>query len=223
MPMGSRAMPRCGLAPGGDGHRREVGQGGQQQSCEQHRGSGAGRHRQHPFPGEPGGRQQRGQHRLRPVAQQRPRRPRAQPPEQKSSRPVLRQMKDLAGQEDAAAKPDGAAGVKRRAQRNRSGRGQGSRQVKGDHRGKQQCEAGGWRERVPVGGDEQQHPGAEQQAAEPEREPDGPAWTLGRLRRLPSPDALRRGGVEQAGLHPSPEALVPGAAHVRPSGAPARA
>ena len=70
-----------------------------------------GRHE--PLAREPRRREQRRQHRLRPVAEQQPAKPGAERPEQEAARPVFLQIEDLAREEDPAAERDRAAGVQR--------------------------------------------------------------------------------------------------------------
>ena len=172
--------------------------------------------RHHPLAGQPHRCEHGGQDRLDSIPEKEPGDPGARGPQHEATRPVLLQIEDLSRQEDAGAERHGPGAV----QRLRQHVGPLPEECRGgveraDHH-EDQREAAGGRHLVPVGGDEQQNTGAQEQAAEDAGEdhgPPAPAATLAVvLERL---DALRRAGVDEPRLDPAPKRSLPVLRHRR--------
>lgn len=123
---------------------------------------------------------------------------------------MLLQVENLSGEKNSSAETDGADSVQCRSERRKARR----RQRRGDmeQRDQQRDErkAKTRRERIPVGGHEQERAGAQQRGAQADGDPHRPAKAQ---RRFPAAlevaNARGRGGVEDAVFDPAIEIAFP--------------
>jgi hypothetical protein len=117
---------------------------------------------------------------------------------------VLGQVEDLPGEEDPGTERDRAERVESGGERRKGAFRERPGDVEDRHHGEHEGEPRGRGDLVPMGRDEEEDPGADQQHAEPEGQNDRPAQTARLLAvALEDTDLLRRGLFEKPRIHPA--------------------